>query len=86
MINTIRIVKQKDCKTKETDLCINFILVKYFYEISISFSLASHSSEFAYEYKLGTKLVSNYHSDVIFELLLPRFYVYTNVQNIYSNS
>lgn len=72
---------QKDCKTKETDLYINFILVRYFYELSILFSLASHSSELTYEYQVDKKLVFNYHSDVIFELLLPRSYIYKNVQN-----
>ena len=77
MINTImkKIRLQKDCKTKETDLYINFILVKYFYQLSVLFSLASHSSELTYEYKAVKKLVSNYHSDIIFELLLPRFYI-----------
>lgn len=63
---------QKDCKTKETDLYINFILVRYFYELSILFSLTSHSSELIYEYQIDKKLVFNYHSDVIFELFFTK--------------
>lgn len=34
-----------------------------------------------YEYQVDKKLVFNYHSDVTFELLLPRSYIYKNVQN-----